>query len=248
MDKVAAGSGDMPMTILGLLSECQSSTRITLRSDYFPTRGTLRTMSYDRRSALAALENFQRVTKLKDYPWEMASKVGAGTLRRFRNGKTHSLNSETYDKLAAGASKLRGVEHTAAEIRGEIPIRLVVPIRSRVGAGEFVFPIDDDSNLGYAQVPPGVEAEECLQVDGDSMEPVYHHRDLLFPRAIRKPTELIGRIVAAQIKNGPRVVKILRKGTARGKWTLESVNPLHEPIKDCELETVAAIGAAIYHE
>ncbi len=204
-------------------------------------------MSYDRRSALAALDNFQRITRLKDYPWELASKVGGGTLRRFRNGKTHSLNSETYDKLAAGASKLRGVEHTAAEIRGEIPIRLVVPIRSRVGAGEFVFPIDGDV-LGYTEVPAGVEAEECLQVDGDSMEPVYRHRDLLFPRAPRKPTELVGRIVAAQIKNGPRVVKILQKGSARGRWTLVSVNPLHEPIKDCELETVAAIGAAIYHE
>jgi phage repressor protein C with HTH and peptisase S24 domain len=79
-------------------------------------------MAYDREKAVAALAAFQQFTGLKDDPWEKASDVGERTLDRFRKGKTRTLRIDTYDKLAAGATKLKGVNFQAAHILGEAPL------------------------------------------------------------------------------------------------------------------------------
>lgn len=101
-------------------------------------------MAYERDKALAALAAFQKFTGLKDDPWEKAASVGEGTLRRFRNGRTNSLQTATYDKLAAGASQLKGQQFTAAHIRGEIALPL---------AGDDVPDIDLAAGFAEASTP-----------------------------------------------------------------------------------------------
>ena len=82
------------------------------------------------------------------------------------------------------------------------------------------------------------------------MRPLYGPRDLLFPgRHRREPSQLVGRIVAAQVANdGPRCVKLLMRGTRKDRWNLQSVNPAHRTMEDMHLEWVALIAAAIYAE
>ena len=95
-------------------------------------------MAYDKRKATAALAAFQQSTGLKDFPWERASGVGEGTLRKFRSGSARSMSDETYERLAAGASDLLGRKIAPARLRPGPVADVELPIRSYVGAGDEV--------------------------------------------------------------------------------------------------------------
>lgn len=203
-------------------------------------------MSYDVAKRRAALAAFFQSTGLKEYPIERAAGIGQGTIRAFRIGRSASMTDESWTRIAVAATEKLGRLVTAAELQGEAK-SATVPITSRVGAGEQVFPIDGDLPLGYVEAPAGVSTREAFQVDGDSMRPLYGPRDLLFPgRHQRDPASLIGRIVVAQVRNGPRAVKLLQRGSRKGSWNLVSVNPAHAMMEDQTLDWVAMIAAAIY--
>jgi phage repressor protein C with HTH and peptisase S24 domain len=78
-------------------------------------------MSYDPEQARSALAAFKQSTGLKDAPWEKASGVGSGTIRKFEKGPNQSMGPATYSKLAAGASELLGRRVLVSEFapRGE---------------------------------------------------------------------------------------------------------------------------------
>lgn len=205
-------------------------------------------MSYDAIRARAALSKFMAAAKLKEFPLEQAAGVAEGTIRAFRTGRTHSMTEETYVRLASAATEKLGRTISAAMLRGEGLFRQV-PIVSRIGAGEEVFPFDGDGPIGWVDVPNGVDVTEAWQVDGDSMRPLYGPRDLLFPSTRRRdPLSLIGRIVGAQVKDGPRVVKQLQRAQRKNRFNLVSVNPAHATLEDRQLEWVALIAVAIYSD
>ena len=113
-------------------------------------------MAFDRDKALAALAAFQQSTGLRDFPWEEASGVGSGTLRKFRNTEGRSLNSSTYAKLAEGASRRLNRQVSARELQ-EIPgeaqqstLPMALPVVSQTPA-----PIADDAApFGAQQIRP----------------------------------------------------------------------------------------------
>lgn len=117
-------------------------------------------MAYEKEKAVAALSAFQDFTGLKDDPWEKASDVGEGTLRRFRTGPTRSLRSETYEKLATGATKLTGQNFTAAQLRGDAPLE---------HSPATVLPESDSepppSNIALAPEAPGVPVRQDMPKD-----------------------------------------------------------------------------------
>jgi hypothetical protein len=45
----------------------------------------------------------------------------------------------------------------------------------------------------------------------------------------------------AQLKNGKKLFKILRKGSRPGLWDLYSINPEYDPIRDQELDWVLPV-------
>lgn len=199
-------------------------------------------MGYSKKDALAALAAFQKANSLKDFPWEKASKVGEGTLRRFRDGPNRSMSTETYEKLAAGATLLLGRDVTAAEIRGEIEPPALVPVRSFVGAGEEIFPIEGDEPIDRVPAPPGMKEAEATEVRGRSMIPLYHNGDLLFHRRIESdPARYKDEVVVAQVQNGKRYVKLILPGTKKGLFHLVSVNPAFAPLEDQKLAWVGPI-------
>lgn len=200
-------------------------------------------MAYDKRKAVAALAAFQESTGLKDHPWEVASKVGEGTLRKFRDGAGRSMSGETYEKLAAGATKKLGRDFTAAHIRGEVPMDIMLPVASFVSAGdEAAFPVDGDPPFDWEKAPPGMKEGEVLEVRGRSMLPVFKSGDRLFHTFLTLDFKrLYGELVIAKLKDGRRFVKVLEPGSKRNRYTLSSFNPAYSPLEDQELAAVAEI-------
>ena len=200
-------------------------------------------MTYDSRTARAALMAFQTSTGLQDFPWEKAAGVGEGTLRQFRNGKSRSLSAATYAKLAAAASEILGATITSAQLRGEASLLRRVAVAGKIGAGAQVFHIEGDGAIDQLEAPPGFDAATgtALIVEGESGAPLFEPGDVLFIGPGRKDVaSFVGKVVAVQVKNGPRLVKRLLRGR-KGLYDLMSINPASGVLTDQAVVEVAAI-------
>lgn len=118
-----------------------------------------------------------------------------------------------------------------------IPERSRLPVIGRVAAGEAEF--NDDYAMGAADDwldPPDTDGRIALRIDGDSMAPLAHHGDYaVFGPRHDDPTSLIGRRVMARLDDGRKLFKVLRKGSAPGRYTLYSLNSAYDPVEDAVL-------------
>lgn len=129
-----------------------------------------------------------------------------------------------------------------------------VPVVGYVGAGQQWFPIDDHmrgAGLDEAPWPAHLDQESvvAVMVRGESMHPM-GERWVLFYRREQDgvPTDCIGKLVVAEVAGnrgypGPTYVKILRRGTKKGRWRLESWNA--PTIEDVALNWAARVLAII---
>jgi phage repressor protein C with HTH and peptisase S24 domain len=199
-------------------------------------------MSYDEKRARSALATFQKRSGLRDYPWELASGVGTGTLRSFRNARNRAMSNSTYEKLAAGATALLGHEVTPAELIGDPRAARQARIECFVGGGDEVVPIPVDEAVDWVPAPPGMTNPEAIEVRGRSLLPIFQHGDLLFyERVATDPTPFRDELVVARTRSGKCVVRILQAGTRRGRFNLISVNPSFAPLENEEIEWVGPI-------
>lgn len=113
--------------------------------------------------------------------------------------------------------------------------RATLPVAGRVGAGALVPLHDatDDGGLFRVIIPPqlrGLGANgqlAAVEVDGDSMAPMFQPGDLLFfSRATHEgvPAEAIGRPCIIEDSDGNAWVKLLRMGDEPGLYHLISLN------------------------
>lgn len=113
-----------------------------------------------------------------------------------------------------------------------------VPVVGEVGAGAEIHPFDDSPlGEGLEQVPAPPGAYDCIavRVRGNSQYPVIQDGWLLFyTRDVHGvPEEAIGKLCIVCVKDGPTMVKTVRRGSKRGLWRLESWNA--EPIENVKL-------------
>lgn len=116
------------------------------------------------------------------------------------------------------------------------PRRPEVPIVSYVGAGAEVFPIDDHAQgQGLEPVDAPIGMENCVGaiIRGDSMHPLRDGWLIFWERdQTGVPEECVGQLCVCQVKDGPTLVKDLRKGTKKGLYRLESWNaPTREDVR-----------------
>lgn len=117
-----------------------------------------------------------------------------------------------------------------------------------VGAGAEVIPVDDfapGAGLEEEEIPEGVPLDAVLViVRGDSMYPRYFDGERLFYlRDGRPPADLIGQECVVKLADGRMYVKILRKGSSKGLFDLESWNATR--IEDQVVEWAAPVLARV---
>ena len=200
-------------------------------------------MSYDAAKARRGLQKIMDTHKLSERGIAKLAGRSPATITHFLRGRTDSLTAKTYDKIAEGMTNKFGREFTVAELRGDAPLEIQLPIRSYVGAGdEVVAPVEGDGPIDYVAAPPELAEGEVLEVRGRSMLPAYEHGDLLFHRFMDPdPRNLLGKLVIAKLKDGRRFVKVLQPGSKRGRFTLTSLNPSYAPMEDQAVAAVARI-------
>lgn len=127
----------------------------------------------------------------------------------------------------------------------DVPINPIkVPLLGYVAAGGDDMPSDtsvtftasSDNALGEVPAPPGMFMQLrgsifAVEVKGNSMLPVYEHRDWLYAYnddpARANLERLIGRKCIVTLEDGDAYVKTLRRpdNGESGLWNLESLNP-----------------------
>ena len=124
----------------------------------------------------------------------------------------------------------------------ELPPRRQVQLAGHVGAGAEVFP-DDNGGTGLEYVEPAFPVPDdavCVVVRGNSMYPRYFDGELIYYRSVPVPPEqALGRECVVRLVDGRMMVKIFRRGTKPGLFTLESWNA--PAIEDVRIDYAAPV-------
>lgn len=166
------------------------------------------------------------------------------TIRKIFAGQSGSPKFENAEKIA------RALNMTVLQIleAGGGPSRPTVAIAGKVGAGARV-PVFDAYEKGdgpQVELPPQIKSPHgivAVEIEGDSMEPIYREGDILFYRreALGVPTEAIGHICVCECEDGLGWVKQVKLGTEPGLFHLIAVNPAADTQHDMRLKWAAPV-------
>lgn len=108
------------------------------------------------------------------------------------------------------------------------------------GTGEFLLDNQSHDNieLPVEQIPD--EADFCLKVNGDSMEPIFHDKDYVF---IKKQLEIYSGNIGVVIVNGESFLK--RVWFVNNNIRLESFNKKYQDIIITENDDFSIIGKVV---
>lgn len=114
-------------------------------------------------------------------------------------------------------------------------------LAGQVGAGGDIEPLPESAPIDTVDLPPGAPANvEAVVVRGVSMYPRYFDGEHLFyTKSKNRPDELIGKECVVRLADGRMLVKIIRRGSKRNLFTLESWNA--PPMEDQKVEWAAPV-------
>lgn len=121
-----------------------------------------------------------------------------------------------------------------------------IPIVGYVSAGESWSPIDDLApGASFDLVEFSIDGADPigLGVRGDSMQPVYHEGDTLIASRLHGANinDALQQDCIIKTATGDTYVKVLRRGSKAGLYTLRSYNPSYPDIENVALEWVAPV-------
>ncbi|WP_052726302.1 S24 family peptidase [Devosia epidermidihirudinis] len=118
---------------------------------------------------------------------------------------------------------------------GERQVRL----SGYVGAGQEVYQFDD-GNAGWVEAPPdATDATHAVEVQGNSMLPLYETGTVLYYSKLLAPENMTGKRCIVKLEDERILVKTLRRGSQAGLWTLVSLNA--DDIEDVAIQWAAPI-------
>ncbi len=110
----------------------------------------------------------------------------------------------------------------------------------KVGAGAEITRFDEGVALAGVQAPPGIDAPNVAEIDGESQYPLQPGW-LIFYGAEHQgvPDACVGKLCVVQVKDGPTLLKTLKRGARKGLFRLESWNA--PPREDQRIEWAALV-------
>ncbi|WP_421907096.1 helix-turn-helix domain-containing protein [Mameliella sp.] len=182
---------------------------------------------------------------LKDAP--LAERAGLGTsfIRDLYRKKAASPKLENALRIADALDLT--VEEIIAAADG-LPAANSITIAGKVGAGARV-PVFDAYEKGdgpQVEAPPGLPTTGivAVEIQGDSMEPVFSAGDLLFYSRNSHdgvPVEVIGKRCVCEDENGMGWVKLVRLGRDEGSFDLHSFNDASPTMYGVRLKWAAPV-------
>lgn len=176
---------------------------------------------------------------------KLADKAGVSyeQLKKVRQGKSQTTNAEDALKIATAV----GVSFEQF-MSGEFEASPTISIAGKVGAGAQV-PVFDAYEKGdgpQVECPPGIgpHGVVAVEVEGDSMEPVYSAGDLLFYSRNGHdsvPDDVIGYKCVCEDENGMGWVKQVKAGDEPGLFHLISLNPTGANMWNVRLKWAARV-------
>jgi hypothetical protein len=125
----------------------------------------------------------------------------------------------------------------------------LVPVVGRIGAGAIVNPFEgDESAMEYVAAPPTIEARDVVayEIEGFSMPP-FKPGNKVFARRDDAgiPENCLNEMCIVQVRDGPRLFKILRRGYEAGLFNLHSLSG-EQPLDDVPVEWAARVVGATF--
>lgn len=175
----------------------------------------------------------------------------------FRSARAAALESEwkesTYRAHESGNRKLSEKDARKYARRFRVPWlwllygntvsspERTVRLAGYVGAGAEVLPVGDSDGGDDIELPPGAPPDAgAVIVRGDSMYPRYLDGEVLFYSTDGLPPDaLIGKECVVRLSDGRMLVKTVRKGSRKNRYTLESYNA--PPLENQEIDWAAPI-------
>ncbi|MFC7704862.1 helix-turn-helix transcriptional regulator [Plastorhodobacter daqingensis] len=179
---------------------------------------------------------------------QMAEMLGisTGLYNGLENGKRR-MNSD----YLQGAADIFGVR--PADLIVDVPVAIVVP--GRAGAGAQVHLIEDHAKgagLYMVECPPQLPPKGivAVEIEGDSMVPVYSQGDLLFysRNTLGVPTGAINRKCVCEDEEGHIWIKQVKVGSEPGLFNLLSINPTGANLHNIRLKWAAPVRLHLPHE
>ena len=163
--------------------------------------------------------------------------LGATAVRDITESRVRSTRIETIVKLA----KALGVS-VSWLVTGDDDFRARVPVVGIVSAGEG-WTEPPGGNVEYVEFALGGDDMIAVEIRGDSMLPTYRATDLLICRrqSGRSIAEQIGKDCVLETSDGQHLVKILKRGSRPGLYTLKSYNPHFDDIDNVSLAWAAPV-------
>jgi len=165
----------------------------------------------------------------------------AAELSQAQLGKACSCSQQIIDNLESGKTLNSKYLSAITEYLELTPPRVtetIIPVVGYIGAGAVVWPIDDNelgNGIDEIDAPPGVTSGIALKIRGDSMYPKFDPGDIVVCES--KPREmvnLLNKVCYVKLADGRAYLKILRRGSVPGRWSLHSHNA--PPIEDVEID------------
>jgi phage repressor protein C with HTH and peptisase S24 domain len=103
----------------------------------------------------------------------------------------------------------------------------------KVGAGSEIIRFDEGTVLAGIEPPAGVDAPNVAEISGDSQYPLQEGWLIFYgPEHQGVAEDCIGKLCVVQVKDGPTLLKTLKRGSRKGLFRLESWNaPPREDVK-----------------
>lgn len=117
-----------------------------------------------------------------------------------------------------------------------------VPLKGYIGAGQTVISVSDGDPDATVDAPAERNDQTVAAiVRGDSMMPAFRDGWLIYWSKQLPPADMLNQLCVAQLATGEIYIKVLKRGSRAGLWTLQSFNATTGDIEDRVVSWVAPI-------